>query len=107
MKEGPITVYVTRDVYGSSAWKLPVGTLLTGTLVAGDNRYFGRLTQAKTPDNQTYPVCIQVYVPVVQAMPGGLPDCPVGVGQCPAPGSSPRAIKVFPRMYIQGTSRFQ
>ncbi|QRO00720.1 serine/threonine protein kinase [Archangium violaceum] len=107
MKEGPFAVYVTRDEFGSSAWKLPVGTLLTGTLIAGENRYFGRFTQAQTPDKQTYPVCIQIYVPVVQAMPGGLPDCPVGVGQCPAPGSKPETLKVFNRMYIQGTNRFQ
>ncbi|WP_157759027.1 hypothetical protein [Cystobacter fuscus] len=107
MKEGPFAVYVTQGVYGSSAWRLPEGTLLTGTLVAGENRYFGRFTQAQTPNKQTYPVCIQVYTPRASAMPGGGPDCPSGVGKCPLPGSKSGVIKVFPRMYIQGTSRFQ
>jgi serine/threonine-protein kinase len=96
MKEGPFAMNLK---YG---WrKLPPGTLLSGTLVFGENRYFGRFTQAQTPDRQTYPVCIQVYRDAPAE------DCPVGVGDCPAPGSKPGAIKILTRLVLVPTNRFE
>lgn len=101
MKEGPVTVVLDEG------WdKLPPGTLLTGTLTVGENRFFGRFTQAQTPDRQTYPVCVQVYTSGLTGMREG-PDCQRGVGLCLMPGSTPDAFKVFPRFTVQATSRFE
>jgi serine/threonine-protein kinase len=101
MKEGPVTVVLDEG------WdKLPPGTLLTGTLTVGEKRFFGRFTQAQTPDQQTYPVCVQVYTPTLTGMREG-PDCPRGVGKCLMPGSKPDAFKVFPRLEVQTTNRFE
>ncbi|WP_143196165.1 hypothetical protein [Archangium sp. Cb G35] len=101
MKEGPVTV-VLDDWWD----KLPPGTLLTGTLTVGEKRFFGRFTQAQTPDRQTYPVCVQVYTSGLTGMREG-PDCHRGVGLCLMPGSKPDAFKVFPRLEVQTTSRFE
>jgi len=101
LKEGPITVVV------DDWWeKLPPGTLLTGTLTVGEKRFFGRFTQAQTPDRQTYPVCIQIRYPIQTLMRGGT-VCPAGVGFCLPPGSKPDGFKAFPRFDVGPTDRFE
>ena len=101
MKEGPVAVVLDEG------WdKLPPGTLLTGTLTVGEKRFFGRFTQAQTPDRQTYPVCVQVYTFGQTALRSGQ-ICPPGVGLCLEPGSKPDAFKVFPRFTVQATNRFE
>ncbi len=37
------------------------GTVFTGELLFGEGRVYGRFTQARTRDNYTYPVCMEVY----------------------------------------------
>ena len=96
LKEGPLTVRA-RDVGA-----LPEGTLLMGTLVFGEKRFFGRFTQAQTPDRQTYPVCLQVERDA--PTPSG---CTVGVGDCPKAGSKPGAFKIFPTLPLRETNRFE
>ena len=96
MKEGPLIVVLD---YGWN--EMPPGTLLTGTLTFAENRFFGRFTQAHTPDRQTYPVCIEVIRETRR-----FDGCPVGVGDCPLPGSKPGAFKVSPRLEVEPTNRF-
>ena len=96
MKEGPLAAVVDLG-WGA----LPRGTLLTGTLAFGENRYFGRFTQAQTPDRQTYPVCFQIHRDAPEE------DCPVGVGFCPRPGSKPGAFKIQTRLQVYPTNRFE
>jgi hypothetical protein len=101
VKEGPVTVVFDLG------WKeFPPGTLLTGTLTVGEKRFFGRFTQAQTPDRQTYPVCIQIYTPGESVMRGGQ-ICTDGVGFCLQPGSKPSAFQVFPRFDVEVTDRFE
>jgi serine/threonine-protein kinase len=60
---GNITV---RRGYGASVslldkWgKAPFGTVLTGELVFGEERVYGRFTEARTPDGKGFPVCVQL-----------------------------------------------
>jgi serine/threonine-protein kinase len=96
MKEGPLAAVVDLG------WgELPRGTLLSGTLAFGENRYLGRFTQAQTPDRQTYPVCVQIYRDAPEV------DCPMGVGFCPRPGSKPGAFKIQTRLQVYPTNRFE
>jgi serine/threonine-protein kinase len=102
MNEGPLTAVVDLG------WgELPPGTLLTGALVVGETRFFGRFTQAQTPDRKTYPVCIQVIREARRGELGSDDYCPVGVGDCPLPGSKSGAVKVFPRLEVETTDRFK
>ena len=101
MEEGRITMVL------DGGWKkMPPGTLITGTLTFGEDRFFGRFTQAQTPDRQLHPICVQIYRPIPAGMPEG-PDCPVGVGDCPMPGSKPGAFKIDPRLDVETTDRFK
>jgi serine/threonine-protein kinase len=36
------------------------GTVLTGDLILGENRLYGRFKQAQTPEGKVYPVCLQI-----------------------------------------------
>jgi serine/threonine-protein kinase len=36
------------------------GTVLTGDLILGENRLYGRFKQAQTPEGKVYPVCFQI-----------------------------------------------
>jgi serine/threonine-protein kinase len=40
--------------------KLPQQTLLSGQLIFGDGRVYGRLTEAKVPGGETFKVCLEV-----------------------------------------------
>ncbi len=96
LHEGPMTLELDMG------WdKLPRGTLLIGTLVFGENRFFGRFTQAQTPDRQIHPVCIQIY------RDAPTDDCPVGVGDCPDEESRPGNIKGTSILQLSQTNRFQ
>ncbi|KFA91998.1 serine/threonine-protein kinase [Archangium violaceum] len=57
VRPGPVTVRVAN---GRGWGKLPFGTLVTGQLLFGE-RVQARLTQAYTPEGQSYPVCLEVY----------------------------------------------
>ena len=54
VRGGPVTV-TTLDTRG----KLPVRSTLSGQLIIGEERVYGRLTEARTPRGDTFPVCFQ------------------------------------------------
>ncbi|WP_257461794.1 serine/threonine protein kinase [Archangium lipolyticum] len=56
VKEGPTQVQLRAPL-----GKLPPGTLLTGELLFGGKRVYGRFTQALTPEGKPFPVCIEFY----------------------------------------------
>jgi len=89
LPEGPISVVLVEE-----QGKLPGGTLLSGTWQLGEGRIYGTFTQAQIPGRDTYPVCLVIGLTGPAAMPGG-PDCPEGLGFCPAPGSRPGNMKTF------------
>jgi eukaryotic-like serine/threonine-protein kinase len=89
LPEGPISVELW-DKQG----KLPENTLLSGTWQLGEGRIYGTFTRAQIPGGDTYPVCLVIGLNTVAGMPSG-PDCPQGLGICPAPGSRPGNVKAF------------
>jgi serine/threonine-protein kinase len=40
---------------------LPDGTRLSGQLCIGEKRVYGRITQAVTPNGDTFSVCMELY----------------------------------------------
>jgi serine/threonine-protein kinase len=54
VRAGPVTV-TTMDDRG----KLEAGSTLSGQLIIGKERVYGRLTEARTPRGDTFPVCFQ------------------------------------------------
>jgi serine/threonine-protein kinase len=54
VRGGPVTV-TTMDDRG----KLEAGSTLSGQLIIGKERVYGRLTEARTPQGDTFPVCFQ------------------------------------------------
>ncbi|MCY1082677.1 serine/threonine-protein kinase [Archangium lansingense] len=55
-----------RRGYGASLtmiedWgRMPGGSVLTGELVFGEERVYGRFTEARTPEGKWFPVCVQI-----------------------------------------------
>ncbi|WP_375771945.1 protein kinase [Archangium gephyra] len=99
LPEGPIRV--VTDKVG----RLPEGTLLSGTWQLGEGRIYGTFTQAQLPGGGAYPVCLVIGTPIPAAMPSG-PDCPVGLGFCPAPESRPGSVKIFTVFKVFAEGRF-
>jgi serine/threonine-protein kinase len=54
VREGPIQIELDEPM-----GKLPIDTVLTGELLFGKKRVYGRFTQALTPTGETFPVCIE------------------------------------------------
>ena len=54
VREGPASFRLT-----SAIRKLPAGTELSGQLYFSD-RIYGRITRARTPQGQSYPVCLEL-----------------------------------------------
>lgn len=52
---GPITLTT-----GTTTGKLPAGSTLSGQLILGNGRVYGRFTEARTPRGDTFPVCFQL-----------------------------------------------
>ncbi|OJH38249.1 serine/threonine protein kinase [Cystobacter ferrugineus] len=73
--------------------KLPAGTLLSGNLLFGEDRVYGRFTQARTPDGDTYSVCIQF---VQDGKPG-----------LPMESSSAKEVKVGSHFSVIAVDRFR
>ncbi|MFL5354065.1 serine/threonine protein kinase [Archangium sp.] len=95
VREGPVSVVLGGDGIG----KLPRGALLNGTWQPGDSRFYGTFTQAQIPGGDTYPVCLVIGQDIEAAMPVG-PDCPPGLGFCPAPESRPGNVKALSRFLV-------
>uniref|UniRef100_UPI00286A8740 serine/threonine protein kinase n=1 Tax=Archangium sp. TaxID=1872627 RepID=UPI00286A8740 len=54
--KGPGTVILLTDPWGDT----PVGTELTGELFFGDERVYGRFTQARIRGGDPFPICVQL-----------------------------------------------
>ena len=49
-------------VYDEKEWgQLPPGTVFSGEFFVGQERVYGRFTEAKTPEGATYRVCLELY----------------------------------------------
>ncbi|MGZ3459987.1 MAG: hypothetical protein ACXU86_15955, partial [Archangium sp.] len=55
VREGEASVPLYDDL-----GHLEFGTLLHGRFIIGEGRVYGRFTQARRPNGETYPVCIQI-----------------------------------------------
>ncbi|MGZ3461137.1 MAG: hypothetical protein ACXU86_21830, partial [Archangium sp.] len=101
VKEGPVSLEL------AGAWKagadaigrggrvvLPDNTRLSGQLCIGEKRVYGRITQAVTPNGDTFTVCMEL----VEGRGGerGLEIEPDG-----------GAIKVYPRVYVKTVDHFE
>ncbi|OJH38790.1 serine/threonine protein kinase [Cystobacter ferrugineus] len=101
VKEGPFTV-VLDDPWN----EMPQGTVFTGTLKFGQNRFeedriYARFGEARTPQGRRYPICVQAYL----TGPADVCERP-GAGFCPATGSTPGHWRLWDRFYVVPTKSF-
>ncbi|ATB38694.1 protein kinase [Cystobacter fuscus] len=101
VKEGPFTVVLDET------WnEMPRGTVFTGTLKFGENRFgkdriFARFDEARTPQGRRHPLCAQAYLYSEADF------CEhSGAGYCPAPGSTPGHWRLHERFYVAPTKSF-
>jgi serine/threonine protein kinase len=96
----PITVRPGQMI-SLEAWEavrqLPVNTVYVGQLIFGEGRVYGRITQARTPDGQTYSVCFDLYDAVRDAERGVRME----------PGSRPDAAIIYSSVRISPVQRFE
>jgi serine/threonine-protein kinase len=76
--------------------ELPKGTVLTGQFILGETRFYGRFTQAQTPEGKTYPVCMELR----QGGPGGR-GAPIEANV------GPDAVRVWSRVRLVATRGFE
>jgi serine/threonine-protein kinase len=57
VRESPSARLVLRESFG----QLVVGTVLSGGLLFGKERVYGRFTEARTPGGDTYAVCLEAW----------------------------------------------
>jgi serine/threonine-protein kinase len=89
--EGETTLSLLR------AWgKLPDRTLLSGRLIFGDGRVYGRLTEAKVPSGATYKVCLEAR----DAFKGGR-------GVIREPDGGPESARVWGVVDVRAVSSFE
>jgi hypothetical protein len=62
VREGPVSVTLlgAMGAHKTGFGRLPTYTQLSGIMVFGGDRAYGRLTQARTPLGETFPVCLQL-----------------------------------------------
>ncbi len=77
--------------------KLPGGSRLSGRFLVGEGRLHGHFTEARTPDNKVYPVCIELT--------GEEHKSPRGAEL--EPGSTPEAPRVFSTQGVRAVNRFE
>ncbi|WPB75532.1 serine/threonine-protein kinase [Archangium violaceum] len=96
----PITVRPGQMVT-VEAWEkirqLPARTVYVGQLLFGEGRVYGRFTQARTPDGQTYSVCFDLYDLATDQ----------GRGVWMEPGSQPDAAIIWSSWAISPVKRFE
>jgi serine/threonine-protein kinase len=97
VREGPGGITMEFDETGT---KLPNGTLLSGELFFGQERVYGRFTQAHTPNGPTYPICM-VLTGRTAAFGPGVPTEEV------MPGDSPGTFKLFFSQGVTPVERFE
>lgn len=87
VREGDTTIRTLLD------WgKLPDDTLLSGRLIFGERRVYGRLTEAKVPGGETFKVCLEVL------------DANGGRG---AERYPPESARIFSSVYVRAVSSFE
>jgi serine/threonine-protein kinase len=90
VQEGETTLEVIID------WrKLPDRTLLSGRLIFGDGRVYGRLTEAKVPGGETFKVCLEVW------------DVEGGRGAIREPNGGPESARIFSAVNVKAVSSFK
>lgn len=90
VKEGETTISLFGD------WgKLPQKTLLSGRLIFGDGRVYGRLTEAKVPSGDTFKVCLEVR------------DVEGGRGTIREPDGGLESARIFSSLYVKAVSSFE
>ncbi|KFA89551.1 hypothetical protein Q664_34000 [Archangium violaceum Cb vi76] len=82
---------------GKSLRKLPARTVYVGQLLFGEGRVYGRFTQARTPDGQTYSVCFDLYDSSIDGQRGVVMK----------PGSTPDAAIIFSSVKLSPVERFE
>ncbi|MFE8600631.1 serine/threonine protein kinase [Archangium violaceum] len=90
VKEGDTTIELLGE------WgKLPDRTLLSGRLIFGDGRVYGRLTGAKVPGGDTFKVCLEVR------------DNRGGRGAVRKPDGGPESARIFSTVNVRAVSSFE
>jgi hypothetical protein len=57
VRRGPgASLQLLADNWG----RMPGGSVLSGELVFGEERVYGRFTEARTPEGKWFPVCVQI-----------------------------------------------
>ncbi|MFE8604015.1 serine/threonine protein kinase [Archangium violaceum] len=84
------------DYWGyGGRFALPDNTRLSGRLYVKEGRVYGRLTEARTPNGVTYPVCLELL------------DTSDNVGLELRPGSEPGKMMVDPTAQVRVVDRFE
>ena len=90
VREGDTTISLIGN------WgKLPQKTLLSGRLIFGDGRVYGRLTEAKVPGGDTFKVCLEVR------------DNRGGRGAVRKPDGGPESARIFSTVDVRAVSSFE
>ncbi len=76
--------------------KLPDRTLLSGRLIFGEGRVYGRLTDAQVPGGETFKVCLEVR-----------DDEQGGRGSIRQPGGGPESARIFSTVSVRAVNRFK
>ncbi|HZH79544.1 MAG TPA: serine/threonine protein kinase, partial [Archangium sp.] len=93
VREGPAQLVVERPL-----GQLEFGTVLTGQLLFGKERVYGRFTEAQTPGGDTYRVCLEAW--------SSLKGIPMrGLTRHPAGG--PDTTRVTPAPDVKAVERFE
>jgi serine/threonine-protein kinase len=93
VREGP----GARLVLGRPLGQLEAGTVVTGRFLFGEERVYGRFTQARTPGGDTFSVCLEAWGIWQYAYVRGLPREPHKGGPETATVSSVQRVKAVER----------
>lgn len=91
VKEGDTTLLLLPD-WGS----LPQNTLLSGRLIFGDGRVYGRLTEARVPGGATFKVCLEMR-----------DDEKGGRGAIREPDGGSESARIFSTVTVRAVSSFK
>ncbi|MFP2929237.1 serine/threonine-protein kinase [Pyxidicoccus sp. 3LG] len=89
VREGSATLRVLGSWGG-----MPDRTMLSGRLYFGEQRIYGRFTEAVTPDKRRHPVCLEVW------------DTRGGRGAAREPGDGPGTARVYSTVHVYAVARF-
>ncbi|HZI12097.1 MAG TPA: hypothetical protein VE153_17055, partial [Myxococcus sp.] len=85
-------------VLGRPLGQLEAGTVLTGTLLFGKERVYGRFTEARRPGGATYSVCLEAW---------GIGGGTLVRGLDREPNGGPDTAKVTALPHVQAVERFE